>query len=176
MKISSKVIGWVLAFIGFPIGGLLAGVVIGSLDTAVEGLIGGGLAGIAVGVAQTLALRRWLNVDWMWAGATTIGLAVGLSLSVLIMGAATTVETTVVRGVITGLVLGMAQGWVFRRVMRRAIVWAILVTVLYPAAWFITAQVIQASLGEGFVVFGSSGALFFQTATGIGLWLMERER
>ncbi len=80
-------VGWMIAFLGFPPGGLLAAVLIGKLDTAPEGIVGGAAAGIIIGAAQTLALRRRLPVGPEWIAATTLGLAAGISLNVALFGA-----------------------------------------------------------------------------------------
>ena len=143
-------IGWVLAFLGFPIGGVLAVALISRLETPLDGLLGGAVAGLAIGAAQWLALRRRLPVDWRWIVTTAVAMGLGLALGVLLFGAATTVEATLLRALPTGLLIGVAQ------------------------AWFITAQVIGRSLDIGFVVFGSSGAIVFQALTGVVLWGLLR--
>ena len=143
-------IGWVLAFLGFPIGGVLAVALISRLETPLDGLLGGAVAGLAIGAAQWLALRRRLPVDWRWIVTTAVAMGLGLALGVLLFGAATTVEATLLRALPTGLLIGVAQ------------------------AWFITAQVIGRSLDIGFVVFGASGAIVFQALTGVVLWALLR--
>ena len=46
---------WMLAFLGFPLGGLLALMVVGELS----GALGGSLAGAVIGATQWLVLRRY---------------------------------------------------------------------------------------------------------------------
>jgi hypothetical protein len=53
---------WMLAFPGFPLGGLLALVVVGSMEGLVSGALGGALAGAVIGAAQWLVLRRYMRV------------------------------------------------------------------------------------------------------------------
>jgi hypothetical protein len=53
---------WMLAFLGFPIGGFLALVLVGSVERVVSGALGGALAGAVIGVAQWLVLRRYMRV------------------------------------------------------------------------------------------------------------------
>ena len=53
---------WMLAFLGFPLGGLLALVMVGSVDGVASGALGGALAGAVIGAAQWLVLRRYLRV------------------------------------------------------------------------------------------------------------------
>ena len=49
---------WMLAFLGFPLGGLLAILVVGSIG----GVLSAVLAGAVIGAAQFLALRGRLGV------------------------------------------------------------------------------------------------------------------
>ena len=49
---------WMLAFLGFPLGGLLALLLVGSVEGVVSGALGGALAGAVIGAAQWLVLRR----------------------------------------------------------------------------------------------------------------------
>lgn len=175
MKTSNTwLITWVIAFLGFPIGGTLALLVIGHLDSSPEGVIGGLLVGLTVGLAQMVALRSRIATDAEWVIATAIGLAAGVALSVALVGAATNVDDTLMRAPLTGLLLGLAQWIVLRKRVRFALVWLPTVTILYTLAWYITAQVIGESLDNGFVVFGSSGAIVYQLVTGLVLWMLLR--
>jgi hypothetical protein len=166
-------IGWMIAFLSFPVGGALATVIIGRLDNPLEGIIGGVAAGLVIGAAQTLALRRRLPTGPQWIAATAVGLAAGLGLSVTLFGADTSLNATLLRAPLTGLMIGIAQWLVLRKHVRQAFWWIPTVTIVYVIAWFVTAQVIQDSLNEGFVVFGSSGALVFQALLGIVLTLLR---
>jgi hypothetical protein len=167
-------IGWMIAFLGFPPGGLLASVLIGRLDDPLEGIIGGVAAGILIGTAQTLALRRRLPVDPEWVAATAAGLVVGVSLSVALFGSDTSLNATLMRAPLTGLMIGIAQWLVLRKHVPQAFWWIPTVAVVYVIAWFVTAQVLQDSLDQGFIVFGASGALVFQALTGTVLMLLLR--
>jgi hypothetical protein len=53
---------WMLTFLGFPLGGLLALALVGPMDGVVSGALGGALAGAVIGAAQWLALRRYLRI------------------------------------------------------------------------------------------------------------------
>jgi hypothetical protein len=53
---------WMLTFLGFPLGGVLALLVVGSVDGVVSGALGGALAGAVIGAAQWLVLRGYLGV------------------------------------------------------------------------------------------------------------------
>ena len=69
---------WMLAFLGFPLGGWLAFALVGSVDGAVSGALGGALAGAVIGAAQWLALRGHLRVGPEWILATALGVAIGV--------------------------------------------------------------------------------------------------
>src|SRR3954464_580656 len=67
----------VAALIGFPIGGEIANVVVGPVDSVGAALAGGLIAGAVIGAAQWLALRRL--VPSLWVAATSFGMAAGLA-------------------------------------------------------------------------------------------------
>lgn len=157
-------LAWVAAFLGYPPGGLLATAIINYLDTPIEGLVGGFLAGVVIGAAQYLALRLLIPVRPLWIGATSAGLAVGVALSVALFGSDTALGAILLRALVTGMVLGLAQSLAFRGLVRNA--WVVAQVLFHPLAWYITAQVIGQNIEAGFVIFGASGALFYQAALG----------
>ncbi len=164
------VVGWVITFLGFPLGGLLVTLVIGPLTTPVQGILGGALAGLVIGAAEWLALRRRLPLAPLWIAATAAGMAIGVGLSMALFGAENTMTAILTRAVVSGLALGLAQWLILRAYVRLAILWPLAVMIAFVVAWFITAQVIGDNRSLGFVVFGSSGAVTFQALTGLALW------
>ncbi|MDX2161388.1 MAG: hypothetical protein SF162_08705 [bacterium] len=164
---------WMLAFLGFPIGGALATALIGRMDSPLDGAIGGLVAGLVIGAAQALALNRTQTAQGasvgLWVAATAVALAVGVGLSAALVGTETTLESILLRAAVTGAVLALAQAAVIQQMGGRALVWLILVAVLYIVAWFVTSRVIGASVDQGFIVFGASGALVYQLLTGLAL-------
>ena len=80
---------WMLAFLGFPLGGWLAFVLVGSVDGAVSGALGGALAGAVIGAAQWSVLRGHLRVGPEWILATALGVAIGDALGASLTGAGT---------------------------------------------------------------------------------------
>src|SRR2546421_12212510 len=69
---------WPIAIVvGFPIGGLVANVIVGRIDSVGAALTGGLIAGGIIGVTQWLALRPLARR--IWIGATSVGMAVGLT-------------------------------------------------------------------------------------------------
>ena len=105
---------WPLAIlVGFPIGGLLANLIVGRVDSVGAALAGGLVAGAVIGTAQWLALRPL--VPWIWAAATSIGMAVGLAAGAALVEYETGRGDVVAMGAVTGLVVGGLQAVVLAR-------------------------------------------------------------
>lgn len=160
---------WLLAFLGFPIGGGLTYLILGAVDTPLKGLAGGALAGIILGGAQWLALRQSLPIAWRWVAFTSIGLALGVGASVAFVGTGTDANSIVIRAAITGIALGVSQAFALRQGGRAALLWLVLVALAYTIAWPVTSLVIGQNVQMGYVVFGSSGAILFQLITLVAL-------
>lgn len=165
----NKLTSWIIAFLGFPIGGLIAITLIGRMDTSIDGLLGGIIAGVIIGGAQWIALKQFFSIDGRWVVATSAGLGLGIGLSALLWGTDTTLQAILTRAPLTGFLLGVAQWFILRQNVAHAYVWIPTLTLIYPAAWYITSRVIGDSINEAFFVFGASGALFFQITTGLVL-------
>ena len=72
-----RVWAWPLAaLLGFPIGGYVANLTVGAVDSVGAAIAAGLIAGAVVGTAQWLALRQF--VPWLWIAATSLGMSVGL--------------------------------------------------------------------------------------------------
>lgn len=167
--------GWALAFVGFPLGGLAARALVGDVDTPLEGVVAGATTGAVIGALQWLAARRRLAPSPWWIAVSSLGLAGGLGLGILIVGTETGSPALQWRALITGLVLGAAQGWALRRRPKASILWAIVVALGWVLGWTITAAV-GVDLELDWSVFGSTGAWSFQLVTGLALlWLLRRE-
>src|SRR3712207_5960143 len=104
-----------LAFLGFPLGGLVALTVVGSVEGAVSGALGGALAGAVIGAAQWLVLRRYMSVGPEWILATAFGVALGDALGALLTGAGTGIGTLLIIGLATGVAVGLLQWGLFLR-------------------------------------------------------------
>ncbi|NOK61245.1 MAG: hypothetical protein GFH27_549305n14 [Chloroflexi bacterium AL-W] len=165
---------WVGAFIGFPMGGLVAIALVGKIETSLDGLIGGLAAGAVIGAGHWIASRQTKLLDWSWIIAMSLGLGIGNAVSMALFGAATDATSITIRAVVTGGTLGILQWIALRRHFPQMIWWIVCMTVLYPIAWIITRFVIGESVNDGFIVFGAAGALVFQLIT--GLVLMELQR
>jgi hypothetical protein len=160
---------WLIAFLGFPIGGGVTYLIVGSIDNPLKGIVGGAVAGAFIGGAQWLALRSDRHIDSTWIALTSAGLGAGIGLSTTLLGSDTDVNSVVGRAALTGILLGAAQAYQLYRKGGASITWALAVALAYTVAWPITNLVIKDNISMGYVVFGSSGAILFQLITLVAL-------
>jgi hypothetical protein len=167
---------WMLTLLGFPLGGLLALVLVGPAEGAVSGALGGALAGAVIGAAQWLVLRRYLRAGPAWVLATASGVAIGDALGALLTGAGTGVGPLLITGLATGVAVGLLQwGLVLRDRLPLASLWPPVVAIAWPVGWTVT-WAIGVDVERGYYVFGASGALVFTAVTGLAMLLMLRSR
>jgi hypothetical protein len=165
---------WPLAsLIGFPIGGLIANIVVGPVDSVAAALGGGLLAGAVVGAAQWFALRR--VVPWLWIAATSVGMAVGLTVGAALVDYGINRGELVVMGAATGLVVGALQAVVFaRQQILGAVWWAAVNPPAWALGWLVTSYVITKNVEEQFTNFGAGGVVVFVVLTGVVLAVLFR--
>ncbi len=158
---------WPLAVIvGFPIGGLIANLVVGPIDSVAAALVGGLLAGAVIGSAQWLALRP--VVPWLWVAATSVGMAVGLTLGAALVDYGTSRADLVLMGAVTGVGVGVLQALVLaRQHISGAGWWAAAIPAVWALAWFVASYVLASNVDEQFTNFGASGALVYAVLTGL---------
>ncbi len=167
---------WMLAFLGFPIGGLVAIVLVGPVVGAVSGALGGAIAGAVIGVAQWLALRGHLRVGGEWILATALGVAIGDAVGALLTGAGTSLGALLITGLATGVAVGLLQwGLALRNRLPLGSLWPPVVAVAWPVGWTVP-WAIGVDVERGYYVFGASGALVFAALTGVAMLLMLRGR
>jgi hypothetical protein len=166
---------WMLAFLGFPLGGFLSLVVVGSMEGAVSGALGGALAGAVIGAAQWLVLRRYMRVGPEWILATAFGLAIGDAFGALLTGAGTGIGALLILGVVTGVAVGLLQWGLLRGRLLRARLWPLVVAIAWPVGWTVT-WAFGIDVERGYYTFGASGALVFAAITGLAMLLMLRGR
>jgi hypothetical protein len=162
---------WMLAFLGFPIGGLLALVLVGSVEGAASGALAGALAGAVIGTAQWLVLRRYLRVGPGWVLATALGVPIGDAVGALITEAGTGIGDLLITGLATGVAVGLLQWWLLRDRVQSARLWPLVVAVAWPLGWTVT-WAAGVDVERSYAVFGSTGALVFAAITGATMWLM----
>ena len=166
---------WVLAFLGFPIAGLLANLV-GSVTTPARAILAGAVAGAVLGLIQWFVLKSRLpQLPVWWVVATSAGFAIGLAISTMVLGSETAGSELLWRGVITGLCIGAAQFVVLQRVLPlpQSLVWVGVVGLLWALGWFITRSA-GIDLSYKWAVFGASGAITFQLLSGLVLYFLLR--
>jgi hypothetical protein len=167
---------WMLAFLGFPLGGFLAFVVVGSVEGVVSGALGGALAGAVIGAAQWLVLRRYMRIGPEWILATALGVAMGDALGALLTGAGTEIGPLLIIGLATGVVVGLLQWGLFLRGrLVLGSLWLPVVAIAWPVGWTVT-WAFGIDVERGYFVFGSTGALVFAAITGLAMLLMLRGR
>ncbi|HEX9388675.1 MAG TPA: hypothetical protein VF918_20285 [Anaerolineales bacterium] len=163
---------WGLAFLGFPIAGLLANL-IGAVTTPVRALLAGAITGATLGLVWWLVLKSRLPLSIWWVVATSIGMAVGLAISTVLLGSETGGNELLWRAAITGLCMGIAQWIVLRQVLPQSIIWIGVMAIAWTVGWFITRSA-GIDLSYKWSVFGASGALAFQFLTGLALYFLFR--
>lgn len=152
---------WIVHLAAFPLTGLAAWLLFGPIDSPATAAGGGAIVGLGVGAAQAWALDHARPVRWI--AATVLGLAAGSTPGLLVGG---------IPGLaITGAVLALSQSlarpplpWAW---------WALLVAGGWLLAWAVSLSV-AIGLEQGFVVFGSSGALAFTVLLAVTTVLVRR--
>ena len=164
---------WMLAFLGFPLGGLLAILVVGSIGGVPSAAFAGVLAGAVIGTAQFLTLRGRLGVGPGWIVATAVGLGLGDAVGSALTGAGTGMVSLVVTGIAAGAAVGGLQWALLRRRVAAAILWPPVVAAAWAIGWSVTRS-IGVDVERSYAVFGSSGALVFAAITGAAMLLLTR--
>jgi hypothetical protein len=160
-------LSWLPTFLGFPLGGLAAKLIVGPVDSITPAIIGGAITGAVLGGAQWLALRRRGLSPMPWIAATTVGLAIGLGAGAHVVDYATTTTALATQGALCGLVLGLAQGLVLKGQLGRiAWAWPAALAVLWALGWTITASA-GIDVERHYTVFGSSGAIAVTVVTAV---------
>jgi hypothetical protein len=163
----------VAIIVGFPVGGYAANLTVGAVDSVGTAVAGGLIAGLVVGAAQWLALRR--VVPWMWIAATSVGMAVGLTLGAVLVDYGIGRVDLMLMGAVTGAVVGGLQAVVFSREgIAGATWWAAANPLAWALAWLVSSYVITANIDQRFTNFGASGCLLYALLTGLLLELMFR--
>ena len=172
----SVVLPWILAVIGFPIGGILAQQLAGPAATIPSALVSGLVAGAAIGFAQASALRLGSLAVALWVGATAAALAIALGLVTGAIGQIETSTEAIVLGVVSGALIGVAQSALLMRAgVPNAWTWIPITAVAWAVGWLITASV-GVALAPGWPVYGLSGAVVSQIITGVALWRLVPSR
>jgi hypothetical protein len=167
----SLLLRWIVAIVGFPIGGFIGHMIGGPAATVPAALISGLIAGAIIGAGQGVALGI-LRAQAMalWAGATAIGLGAALAAITAVIGQIDTQTEAIVLGGISGVALGTGQAaLLMRERVANAWLWVLASAVAWAVGWAVTSG-IGVALAAGWPVYGLSGALVSQLITGAVLW------
>ena len=173
---TSAALPWIIAVVGFPIGGLLAQTMAGPAATVPAALLSGLIAGAIIGVAQALALALRGQALAIWVGGTAVALAIALAAVTAAIGQIETSTEAIVLGLVSGLLIGAAQAAVLMQArIAKTWVWVPVTGAAWAVGWLITASV-GVALAPGWPVYGASGALVSQVITGIAVWRLVSSR
>ena len=158
---------WMVSFLGFPIGGLAAILVVGPVDNLTAALIGGLITGTILGAAQSWAMGRSGPPALQWIAATAVGFMAGFGVGSSVVDYDTSLAALTVQGAISGLAVGIAQALVLRRRLGwLVLVWPAALPVVWALGWVVTTS-IGVAVDQQFIVFGSSGALVVTALTAV---------
>ncbi|MEZ3161800.1 hypothetical protein AB1K54_14870 [Microbacterium sp. BWT-B31] len=164
---------WLPTFLAFPLGGLLAMLLLGGSLDPLRALVAGAVVGAIVGGTQWLALGS--RAGWRWLVATVVAMSGASAVAFLVFGAPVTPTAAVLTGLVTGAAVGAAQGLVLRAGVRAGVVWAFVVAGCWAIGWLVTSAVIV-DIDRGHAVFGSSGAALVTLVTGVVLRMLLGRR
>lgn len=157
---------WLVSFLGFPVGGYVAFLTIGPLESIPTALAGGALTGVVLGLTQAWAFGRTRPRAITWVLSTAAGLAAGTALGAALTDYATDTTSLVVLGAVTGAFVGAAQAvLLIRHLGAVAMVWPIVLSGAWALGWLISEAVIGSSVDQHFYIFGSSGAIVVAVLT-----------
>jgi hypothetical protein len=152
------VLRWLPSFLGFPLGGLAAMLLIGPVTGVGSALAGGLVTGAILGAVQALALARTGRAILAWTVGTWLGLAVGLAIGGAVVGFATDPASLALQGAISGAGVGVGQAVLLRDRLPLALAWPAVLAAAWAIGWLVTTAV-GVEVQRGFTVFGASGAL-----------------
>lgn len=164
---------WMLIFVGFPVGGIMALAFVGPMEDVFSAALGGATTGVVVGGIQLIVLRRHIGMTVGWMVSTVIGLALGNSIGVLLNGGGTGTVDLLVLGASAGVAVGIVQFALLREYVQRAILWPPVVALAWPLGWLVT-SVTGTNIELGYAVFESLGGLAFAALTGLALMSIAR--
>ena len=164
-----------VTFLGFPLGGFAAGLIVGAIDGPVPALLGGLITGAILGAVQLWGLGRHRPGATRWIAATALGLVVGLGIGAAAVDYATDLSALVVQGAISGLAVGAAQAVVLAAAARPAGVRLAARTRRALGRRLGDQHLHRRRVDEQFTVFGSSGAIVVTALTAVLPVAVNRE-
>jgi hypothetical protein len=158
---------WLPTFLGFPLGGLVAKLIVGHVDAIGPAVAGGALSGAILGAVQWLGMRRTGPSPVRWIVATAAGFALGLGAGAAAVDYQFDLGSLATQGAICGAVIGIAQAAVlYRHLGRIVLAWPVALAGLWALGWTITSSA-GIDVEAQYTVFGSSGAIVVTAATSV---------
>jgi hypothetical protein len=159
---------WMLGFLGFPIGGLVAMTAIGAVDSTTAALAAGAMTGAILGTAQSIASPALPRVAWI--AATAVGLSGGLAVGSTLVDFDTSLGALATQGAICGAVIGLAQAAVLAQSTTlgawRSALWVPFLAACWALGWTITTSA-GVDVERQYTVFGASGAIVVTALTAL---------
>jgi hypothetical protein len=173
---TSVALPWILAVVGFPIGGLLAQTIAGPVSTVPAAVASGLIAGAVIGFCQALALSLRGRKLAAWTGGTAAAAAVALAIVTAAIGQIETAREAVWLGSTSGALIGFVQATLLIRAgVAHGWVWTVATAIAWGVGWLITSSA-GVALEPGWPVYGLSGAVVSQIITGVALWWLVPSR
>jgi hypothetical protein len=164
---TARIIGrWMVSFVGFPLGGLVALLLTDPVDSVSHAVAGGFVTGAVLGAVQAWALRADRRLLVSWTIATALGLAVGLALGSALVEFGTSIGELALQGAVTGAVVGLAQAVVMRGRPWLAVIWPLYLAGAWSLGWVVTTAG-GIAVEDQFTTFGAYGALTVAVLTSI---------
>jgi hypothetical protein len=158
---------WMVSFAGFPLGGYLAMLLVGPVDSTARAIAGGLVTGAVLGAIQSWGMRADLRQAMAWVVTTAVGLSVGLAVGATVVDFGTSLGDLAVQGAISGLAVGAAQAFsLFPRIGTIAFAWPVYLAAVWTAGWVITTSV-GVQVEDQFTVFGAAGAVTVTLLTSV---------
>ena len=166
-------IAWTAGFLAFPVAGVAGRLAGGPVDDLLAAALGGAVTGLVVGIGQSLAGRGTIPAA-RWILATSLGMALGLTLGAAAVGYRTSLGELALMGALTGLPLGIAQALALPPSTRRRWLWVGTTPVLWSLGWTVT-TLIGFDVATQVTVFGASGAVVVSALSGAVLLGLPRQ-
>jgi hypothetical protein len=158
---------WMPTFVGFPLGGEAAKLIVGAVDSPAAAVAGGAITGAILGLAQWLGFRHTGPSAARWIIATAVGFAGGLAAGAAAVDYRTDLASLATQGAICGAIVGAAQAAVlYGKLGRLALAWPPVVAGLWALGWTITTAA-GIDVEAQYTVFGSSGAIVVTAGTSV---------
>jgi len=161
---------WLLAWVSFPLSGLVAWLALGPVHSPGLALAGGILVGLGIGAAGAWALGVPVAP---WSLMSALGLGAGSLLGALAQSITPAPLDGLVQAAVAAASLGLAQAALRPPLPRLA--WIGLTLVAWIVGWGVSLAV-AIDADQGFAVFGASGALAFTVIVAVTATLAGRRR